>query len=214
MKRLIGAEYKKIFFLKSSRRYLVGVVLASPAFGLLLSLTTQATTGRSFQALGAYDVLSMNLLGVDLASLMLIAFTALSIYREFTTNLIQVTLCLTPDRKRVFLAKLFTYFGLSCAIGLITASFAYLASQLLLIFHDLPRLSPLEGETLRMLAGVTAMPIFYTLLTAAAVFLFWSSASAITYALIVLASQALAGLFPNGIRAVVLPSRLKLPFTI
>ena len=110
MKRLIGAEYKKIFFLKSSRRYLVGVVLASPAFGLLLSLTTQATTGRSFQALGAYDVLSMNLLGVDLASLMLIAFTALSLYREVTTNRRQVTLCLTPDRKR-FLAKLFTYFA-------------------------------------------------------------------------------------------------------
>lgn len=62
--RLITAEAKKILYLKWSRIYLLVTVLASPAFGLLLSLTTRMTTGRAFVDLLPREVLSMNLLGV------------------------------------------------------------------------------------------------------------------------------------------------------
>src|SRR5690606_18081575 len=67
MNRLILAEYKKIFFLKFSRRYLLVLVVAGVAFGVVLSLTTRMTTGRHLNELAPHEVLSMNMLGVDLA---------------------------------------------------------------------------------------------------------------------------------------------------
>ena len=92
MRRLVLAEYKKLFFLKFSKRYLSALIIASSAFGVMLSLTTRMTTGRPFSELRPHEVLSMNLLGVDLGNIMLIVFTAISIHREFSTGYIQVSL--------------------------------------------------------------------------------------------------------------------------
>ena len=92
MNRLILAEYKKIFFSKFSRRYLLVLVVAGVAFGVVLSLTTRMTTGRHLNELAPHEVLSMNMLGVDLASIMLIAFAAMCVHREFSTKSIQASL--------------------------------------------------------------------------------------------------------------------------
>lgn len=205
MRRLILAEYKKIFFLKFSRGYLFILVVASLAFGVMLSLTTRMTTGRHLSALRPDEVLSMNLLGVDLANVMLIAFTAISIHREFSTGSIQGSLSLTPARTRFFTAKLLTYAGLSFALSVIVVSLAYLASQLHLAMNGMPPLSLLEATTARMLAGVLAMPIFYCLLTVAAVFIFWSGAGAITFSLGVLATQGIVSILPETVQSVLLP---------
>lgn len=205
MGRIITAEAKKIVYLNSSRLYLLVTVLASAAFGLLLSMTTRMTTGRSFVDLHPREVLSMNLLGVDLANIMLLVFTAMSINREFSTKSIQVSLAITPARTRLFAAKLITFFGLSLVFSLITVSAAYLVSQSLLAVNQMPLLALTDVGTARMLLGVMVMPAFYCVLTAAAVFLFSSGAGAITFSLCVLAVQALVGLFPEEIQRVLIP---------
>ena len=205
MTRLILAEYKKVFFLRSARRYLAATAAASAAFGVLLSLTTQATTGRPFRELRPQEVLSMNLLGVDLANIMLLVFAAMSIYKEFSTQSMQVSLSITPARFRFFTAKLAAWGGLSIGVGVVTVSVAYGVSEVLLLANSMPLLSPKEAPVVQMLAGVTAMPVFYCLLTAAAAFVFWSSAGAITFSLGVLALQAVVGLLPHWVQAILLP---------
>lgn len=205
MKQLVLAEYKKISFLRSSRRYLLSLVAASLAFGVALSLTSQTTTGRHLSELRPDEVLSMNLLGVDLANIMLIVFTAMSIHREFSTRLIEVSLALTPARMRYFTSKLLAYLGLSFVMSVITVSLAYLVSQLLLWMNGLPLLSLAEADTLRMLVGVMTMPIFYCLLTVAATFMFWSSAGAITFTLGAFATQAIVRILPRGVQSMLLP---------
>ncbi len=203
--RLITAEAKKILYLKWSRICLLVTVLASPAFGLLLSLTTRMTTGRAFVDLLPREVLSMNLLGVDLANIMLIVFTAMSISREFSTKSIQVSLALTPTRTHLLTARLATVFGLSLVFSLITVSAAYLVSQMLLVAHQMPLLGLTDVGIARMLVGVMVMPVFYCVLTAAAAFAFWSGAGAVTFSLCVLAVQALVGLFPEDIQTWLMP---------
>ncbi|NLV91754.1 MAG: hypothetical protein GX030_05080 [Firmicutes bacterium] len=205
MRRLILAEYKKIFFLKFSRSYLGVIVIASMAFGILLSVTTPVTTGRYFRELLPKEVLSMNLLGVDLVNIMLIVFTAMSIHREFSTRFIQVSLSLTPARMRYFAAKLLTYLGLSLILSVVTVFLAYCISQLLLLINGMPSLSLTEATTMRMLVGVMIMPVFYCLLTGAATFIFWSSAGAVTFALGVLATHTIVRLLPEGVQLILLP---------
>lgn len=205
MKRLVLAECRKIFFLKFSRRYLAVLIIAGLAFGALLSLTTQMTTGRRFDELGSLDVLSMNLLGVDLANILLMVFAAMSVHREFSTGSIQVSLSLSPGRTRLFAAKLLTYLGLSAVVSILTVALACLASQSLLTLHGMPPLFPLDAAAMRMLAGVAAMPIFYCLLTVAAAFLLWSGAGAITFSLGALAAQAVVGILPEGVQSLLLP---------
>lgn len=205
MTRLLAAELKKILYLKSSRIYLVIMVVASAAFGLLLSATTSMTTGRSFAELRSHEVLSMNLLGVDLANIMLIVFTAMSINREFSTKSILMYLAITPARRRLLAAKLLTFLGLSLVFGLITVCAAYLVSQILLAVNHMPLLGLSDGQIIQMLLGVLVMPVFYCTITAAAAFLFWSSAGTVTFSLGVLALQALIGLFPEDIQRVLLP---------
>lgn len=205
MNRLVLAECKKIFFLKSSRRNLLALIIASQAFGALLALTTRMTTGRHFSELRPDEALSMTLLGVDLANIMLIVFTAISIHREFADKSIQVFLSLTPARMRFLTAKLLTFFGLSSVVSVITVSLAYLLSQLLLAIYGMPPLSLGEANTMQMAAGVMAMPVFYSLITVAAVFAFGSSAGAITFALGLLATQAVVGILPEGVQSILLP---------
>lgn len=102
MINLINAEFKKIFFLKSSRIYLLILIVLSLILGLIFSLTTNVTQGRAITELSPMDVLSANMLGVDLANIMLIVFTAISIAKEFSTKLINISLVITPDRKKFF----------------------------------------------------------------------------------------------------------------
>lgn len=205
MKYIISAEAKKILFLKGARKYLLMLVILSVAAAVLLCLTTPVTTGRRLSELRPDEVLSMNLLGVDVANIMLIVFTALGIHREFSTKMIQVTLPLTPYRLRFLGAKFLTYFGLSWALGVVTVALAYLVSQALLVVNGMPSLTLTEMHTVRMLLGVMVMPVFYCLLTLAATFIFWNSAAAITFSLGVLAAHALVGLLPGAVRSVLLP---------
>src|SRR5690606_28836772 len=143
MRNLIKSEFKKIFFLKSSRVYLLTLIVLSLILGLIFSLTTSVTQGKAITELSSMDVLSANMLGVDLANIMLIIFTAISISKEFSTKFINISLVITPNRKKFFLCKIITFFLLSTAISIVVVILAYLASQVILRVNDMPRV-PLQ----------------------------------------------------------------------
>lgn len=205
MKNLIQAEFKKIFFLKSSKVYMLTLIVASLVLGVIFSLTTKVTQGKAIIELSSMDVLSSNMLGVDLANIMLIIFTAISISKEFSTKLIDVSLVITPNRKRFFLGKLITYFLLSIAISIATILLTYLTSQLILVVNSMPLLTLTDNAVRQFIIGVMIMPIFYALITVAATFLFKSSAGAITFSLGVMVMPAIVKMFSHSIQKILLP---------
>lgn len=205
MKNLIQAEFKKIFFLKSSKTYILALIVASLALGLIFSLTTNVTQGKEIVELSSIDVLSANMLGVDVANIMLITFTAISISKEFSTKLIDVSLTITPNRKRFFLGKLITYFLLSITISIVTVLLIYLTSRLILVANGMPLVSIKDIAVRQFIFGVMVMPVFYTIITVATTFLFNNSSGAITFTIGVMAIPALVKMFSDSIQKILLP---------
>ena len=181
------------------------MIVLSLALGLAFSLTTNVTQGKTITELSSMDVLSANMLGTDLANIMLIIFTAVSVSKEFSTRLINVSLAIIPDRRKFFIGKLITFFLLSAAISIVVVLLSYLASRMILTANNMPEVSLQDFTVRRFVLGVMVMPVFYTIITAAAVFLFNGSAGAITFSLGIMILPALVKMFSNTVQRILLP---------
>ena len=203
--KLIHTEYKKIIFLRFSKIFLGNIVLVSIIMGIIFSSTTSLTKGQTLSELPPIDVITASMLGVDVAAIMFIIFTALSISSEFSTKLIHVSLAVTPNRKRFYFSKFATYFLLSVMISLIVTVLTYFAGYLILKLNGLS-IDAFEVVTLRQFSiGCLIMPIFYCLLTVAATFIFRNSAGAITFSLGVVLLPGLINLFSSSLRQWIIP---------
>lgn len=205
MKNLIRAEFKKLFFLKSSKVYILTLIVSSLVLGMIFSTTTNVTQGKAIIELSSMEVLSANMLGVDLANIMLIIFTAISISKEFSTKLIQVSLTITPNRRRFLGGKIITFFIISVIISIATIILTYLISQVILAVNRMPLVTLKDIAVRQFIFGVMIMPIFYTLIAVAATFIFKSSAGAITFSLAIMGIPALVKMFSESTQKVLLP---------
>lgn len=181
------------------------LIIASLILGLVFSLTTNVTQGKAIIELSSMEVLSANMLGVDLANIMLIIFTAISIAKEFSSKLIDVSLVATPNRKKFFFGKFITYFLISTAISIVVALLTYVASQLILKVNGMPLTSLQDSAVRQFVLGVMVMPIFYGLITVAAAFIFNSSAGAITFSLGIMVIPAFIKMFSDVVQKLLLP---------
>ncbi len=203
MTHSIRAEWEKIWFPKSSRLYLPIAMIFSILMGLVLAFTTEITQHKSLSGLKPMSVIEVNMLGLDVATILLILFVAVQIAREFQKKTIQIYLAMAPDRTRYFAAKLLTFFSLSLVVGIIVALITLGNGQLIL--------SAIQGQTLpasevwQFTAVCVAMPLFYTLLTVCAAFFSRSTAAGIVIPFVVMFLPAIAELFPQSIQEVIIP---------
>lgn len=65
MRYSLYAEMKKIRFSRFSRLYLIMTIALSVLVGLLFSLTTNVTQSRALEELKPMEVITVNMLGVD-----------------------------------------------------------------------------------------------------------------------------------------------------
>lgn len=203
MNHLIHAEWKKIWFPKASRLYLPFAMIFSVLTGLVFAFTTEITQQRALSELKPMSVIEVNMLGVDVATILLVFFAAVRIGREFQGKTIQTYLITTPDRTRYFGAKLATFFLLSFAVGVIVALITLGNGQLILSsIHG--RALP-ASEVWRFAAGCVAMPLFYVLLTVCAAFFSRSTAAGIVIPLAVMFLPAVAELLPQTIQEAFIP---------
>lgn len=199
----IHAEWEKIWFPKTSRLYLPFAVIFSVLTGLVFTFTTEITQQRALSQLKPMSVIEINMLGVDVAAILLILFTAVQIGKEFQGKTIQTYLIATPDRTRYFGAKLLAFFLLSLVVGVIVALIALGNGQLILL--------SMHGQTLpawqvwRFVAGCIAMPLFYVLLTVCAAFFSRSTAAGILIPLAVMFLPLIAELFPQKVKEAFIP---------
>jgi len=199
----IRAEWEKIWFPRSSRLYLPIAMIFSILMGLVLAFTTEITEHKALSELKPMSVIEVNMLGVDIVTILLIFYTAVQIGREFQGRTLQTYLTATPDRTRYFVAKLLTFFSLSLVVGVIVAFIVLGNGQLIL--------SAIHGKTLpasevwQFVAGCIAMPLFYIGLTVSAAFFSRNTSVGIVIPLVVMFLPAIAELFPPSIQEVVIP---------
>lgn len=205
LRNLLKADFKKIFFLKSAKIYLISTIFSSLLLGLLFSLTTNVTQGKVITELSPMDVFSANMLGVDLTNIMLIIFPALMIAKEFSTGLINISLIVTPNRKQFFTTKLLCYVLLSALISLVTIILLFLSTQLILAANGMQLIELTDSAILQFMSDVFVMPIFYTIITVAATFLFKNIAGGITFTLGIMVLPSLVKMFPDSIQRLFLP---------
>jgi len=205
LKNLIKAEYQKILFLKFSKIFLISTIIASLMLGLIFALTTNVTQGKAISEIPPIDVISSCMLGVDVTAIMLIIFAAISNAREFSTKLIHVTLAVTPNRKRFFLSKLITYLLIATIISLVVTLLTFIAGQLILFVNGRPMVSIVDPFLRQFILGTLFMPVFYCILTVAAIFIFRSSGGAITFSLGIMFIPALVKMLSQGIQKIILP---------
>ncbi|WP_152656124.1 ABC transporter permease subunit [Oceanobacillus sp. CFH 90083] len=205
MKNIIQAELKKIFFLRFSRVYLLLTIGISLLAGFIFSITTNVTQGRAITDLSVMEIVSANMLGIDLASILLITFTALSISREFTAETIYTSLAAVPDRKKFFIGKYVTFFLLSIAVSILIVALIYLSSQIILMMNNMAAASLADADIRQFVLGVVLMPVFYCLLTVAATIFFKNSGGGIAFSIIVMVMPALINMFSDTVQKVLLP---------
>lgn len=203
MINLLRSELKKMWFPKSSKLYLLFIVLFSVLVGLLFTFTTELTQKRTLSELRPMSVIEVNILGVDVAAILLIIFIALQIGREFQGKTIQLYLIATPNRTRYLAAKLLVFFLVSFILGMIVACITFVNGQLILLSaHGEMLLSP---EVLRFAAGCIIMPVFYALIAVCASFFTRNTAFGIVIPVIILFLPAVARILPLTAQKVVIP---------
>ncbi|MBZ2174269.1 hypothetical protein K8M07_03305 [Schnuerera sp. xch1] len=203
--KLIQSEYQKIFFLKFSKIFIGCLIIISLLMGLIFSLTTNVTQGKAITELSPMNIISANMLGIDVATIMLIIFTGMSISKEFSTKLVHVSLAVTPNRQKFFFGKFIIYLILSLLVSIIVTLLTCAAAELVLITNGLPTVSFFDPMFRQFVFGSMYMPVFYCLLTVAATFIFRSSGGAITFSLTIMFIPGLISMFSDTIQRLIIP---------
>ncbi|MEI3605433.1 hypothetical protein SPD48_06985 [Pseudogracilibacillus sp. SE30717A] len=204
MKHLIKADFKKINFLSSHRNYLIVLCLLSISFGLIFLFTLGVTQGKNLTELPAMEVIDISLLGMDVAAIMLIIFTATFISKEFSHGSIHTSLAIMPLRQKFYLSKFFFIMILSLIISITLTLIIFGLDQIVLLANNMHTVSLNNQALLSKLIGTVILPLFYSLLSAAGTFYFRSAAGGIMFALGVMFLPALIKLFPAGFSDMVL----------
>lgn len=199
----VYAEWKKIWFPKLSRAYLLFTVVFSVAMGLLFVFTTNVTQNRRLAELDPMEVISVNMLAIDVSTILLIFFTAVLIGREFHNKTIQIYLAATPNRTQYFAVKALFFLGVSLATGVLAALIALGNGWLILeaLHHQILSVP----EVMQFAAGCIFMPLFYALMTVCAAFFSRSSAVGITIPFIIIFLPAITKLFPQSVQNIFIP---------
>ncbi|MDI9469562.1 MAG: ABC transporter permease [Bacillota bacterium] len=201
---MIRTEWMKIWSVKSSRIYLIATMLAGILIGVLFSLTIRLTQGRPLSEFEPMQIVSVNMLGVDVASLFLLVFIAMQIGREFQEKTIQSYLSATPARARYFLAKAAVFFLIALVTGVVVALATQISGRFFVA--SVHKQMPPAAELWQFTAGVIVMPVFYALLTVCASFSARNTAGGILAPVFVLFLPELVRFFPEMLQAMTIPA--------
>ena len=202
--KMICADWKKIWFIKSSRHYLIFATIASMLIGAAFPLTIHITQGRPLSEFESMQIISANMLGVDVVTVFLLFFIAVHIGREFQEKTIQSYLSASPARGSYFLSKMAIFFLLSLTIGVIVAFSTQMSGRFFVTTAH--KQIPSSEELWRFTFGCILMPIFYALLTVCATFSARNTAMGIIAPVFVLFLPALAKLFPEMLQSTIIPA--------
>ncbi|WP_181350887.1 hypothetical protein [Thalassobacillus sp. CUG 92003] len=204
MVNLIKADLKKIVFLASYRNYLITTFILSVVLGLTFVFTIGVTQGKELTELRELEVLDISLLGMDVAAIMLIVFSARFISADFSQGSIHTALAIMPLRQKFYLAKVLFITAVSIILCITLTLSIVVMDQLILLGNDMHALSLGGQAVLLKLFGTAVMPLFYSLLSIAGTFYLRSMAGGVTFAIGIMFLPAFVDLFPTQVTGNVL----------
>ena len=205
MNNLIQADFKKILNLPSYRYFLLATIGLSILFGTFFVLSINITQGKELTELSGIEVIDISLLGVDVAAIMLIIFTAMFITKDLSPGAIHTNLAITPVRGKYFLSKVSFISILSVLISIIVILLFLIINQFILYMNDIGGLSLFDINLITKIIGSVVMVLFYSLLSAAGTFYIQSTSGGIAFSLGVMFLPALIKMFPADVSNLLLP---------
>lgn len=179
-------------------------IMASILIGAVFALTIRITQGRPLSEFEPMQIISVNMLGVDVATIFLLFFAATRIGREFQEKTIQSYLIATPARTRYFFSKTALFFLIALVTGIVVALATQMSGRFFV--STVHKQMPFSQELWRFTAGCIAMPVFYVLLTVCATFSARNTAAGIIAPVFVLFLPELAKLFPEMLQSITVPA--------
>lgn len=183
----LRAEVRKLGTVRTAPLLALVAALGAVALAGLLLASLPVTQGRTLDALPPREVLSVCLLGVDLAAIATIVLGATAAGGEWATGQALPTFLLQPRRERVVLAKAATVAAAAAVIGLLAALLCTVLAQVVLGDRGLP------ADAARLAAGAALTPVFYAVVACAVAFVVRSSGGGVLAALVLLALPTAAG---------------------
>lgn len=205
MINLLKADFKKVFYLSNYRYFLLAALLLSILFGAIFLFTINITQGKQLTELSGIEVIDITFLGIDVAAIMLILFTAFFISKDLAAGAVHVNLAITPRRLKYFLSKI-CFISILCILISAALIVSLLAMDWFVIsLFGMDTLSLWNNTVLMKIIGSIIMVLFYSLLSATGVFYFQRAAGGITFALSVMFLPALIKMFSDDISTILLP---------
>jgi hypothetical protein len=158
--------------------------------------------GRGIKDLSAMEVININMLSIDVATIFLFIFVSMEIGREFQNRSIQIYASLIPNRKKYFMSKLVAYLFISVIIGLIVSLLSMGNGYLIIRIFNKP--FPSIYQVMRFLFGCIFMPITYTVLAICASFFFRNTAGGIVSSLLIMFLPSFIKIFPGDIQDILI----------
>lgn len=201
----LRSEVTKILSLPFPRRLWVLAVVAAPLCAVLFLATTGVTQSEPLENLSETDIVGTAMLGIDAATLVMIVFGAWSVGGEYASGMIRTSLLAIPRRSALFAAKILCVAGAVVLAGVVAATAAIGAAQLILLGQGLAPLDAADPHLLRMIFGSVVMVPFYAVVAAASAFLVRSTGGAVICALALMFVPSLVSLFPEMWQRALLP---------
>lgn len=205
MNNLIKADFKKTFYLPSYRYFLLSTIALSILFGTLFLFTINVTQGKMLTELTNSEVIDISLLGMDVAAILLIIFTAMFVIKDLSPGAVHTNLAITPVRGKYFLSKVSFISILSVLISVILILLFLTIDQFVLSVNNIGGLSLFDINIITKIIGSVVMVLFYCLLSVAGTFCLQSTSGGIAFPLSVMFLPALIKMFPADISNILLP---------
>ncbi|WFA09298.1 hypothetical protein [Tissierella sp. Yu-01] len=203
MIKAIDFQWNKIWFLRSARIYLLIAFITSIFIGAIFSITTDITQDRGLKDLTAAEIIEINLLSIDVATIFLLIFVSLEIGKEFQNKSIQTYVSVIPNRRRYFFSKLLTYLGISIVLGIIVGMISLGNGYLIIKIMNKP--FPSIYGVMRFFFGCILMPITYVVFATSAAFFFRSTSGGIVFPVLIMFLPSFIKIFPSFIQEAFVP---------
>ena len=201
----LASEWTKLWTLRFTHAMLVLALVLTAGATVVFLLTTGVTRGESLAEMRPVDVAGTSLLGVDFTNLVLIVLCASAVASEYSSGGIRLTLTATPPRLRVLAAKTVVLAIVALFSGILSATVAFGAGQLVLLAQDVPAMALTAPWLLRLFLGTALMVPFYSVLAVAIAFITRSAGWAVATVLAIMSLPALVRALPEWWRELLLP---------
>ena len=195
----LASEWTKLVSTRSTYLLVGLAIVLSIGITALVSLAVGSTWGDwSAADRESFEPITFSFAGLIVGGILVTILGVLVVSSEYSSGMIRQTLTATPRRSRVLAAKALIISVVSIVVTLIATTGSVLVGQLAFSAFDMPTASLTDWDAIRAIGGAALTSPLFPLIGATFAFVFRSTASPITFVLLLLFAPSMFGpLFPR-----------------